>query len=191
MSKVICGYGRWFLRLLDWTQGVPAWWKETAQAGAFLLSSSLLLNHFEPQSSKIKLLLLIMTIGIVVYACTAVSYLFINGVLNLHTWLPASQSKPQPTHPPTPPPSMWGIRAFCRFCPEECGALKALANKDTLLPTQMFPCLPARVTFVADTTLRSPLCFTMRSRRRENFSVARFFLKLVWENGEDEKGYKL
>ena len=28
--------------------------------------------------------------------------------------------------------------------------LKALANEDTLLPTQMFPRLPARATFVAD-----------------------------------------
>ena len=28
---------------------------------------------------------------------------------------------------------------------------KALANEDTLLPTQMFPCLPACATFVADT----------------------------------------
>jgi len=24
----------------------------------------------------------------------------------------------------------------------------------------------------------------------DNFSVARFFLKLVWQNGEDEKGYE-
>ena len=29
--------------------------------------------------------------------------------------------------------------------------VKALANEDTLLPTQMFPRLPARTTFVADT----------------------------------------
>ena len=29
--------------------------------------------------------------------------------------------------------------------------IKALANEDTLLPTQMFPRLPARATFVADT----------------------------------------
>ena len=29
--------------------------------------------------------------------------------------------------------------------------VKALANEDTLLPTQMFPRLPARATFVADT----------------------------------------
>ena len=33
--------------------------------------------------------------------------------------------------------------------------LKALANKDTLLPTQMFPRLPARATFVADTNFVS------------------------------------
>ena len=33
--------------------------------------------------------------------------------------------------------------------------LKALANKDTLLPTQMFPRLPARSTFVADTNFVS------------------------------------
>ena len=30
-------------------------------------------------------------------------------------------------------------------------SLKALANKDTLLPTQMFPRLPTRATFVTDT----------------------------------------
>ena len=30
-------------------------------------------------------------------------------------------------------------------------SLKALANEDTLLPTQMFPRLPARAIFVADT----------------------------------------
>ena len=33
--------------------------------------------------------------------------------------------------------------------------LKALANEDTLLPTQMFPHLPARATFVADTNFVS------------------------------------
>ena len=33
--------------------------------------------------------------------------------------------------------------------------LKALANEDTLLPTQMFPRLPARATFVADTNFVS------------------------------------
>ena len=34
-------------------------------------------------------------------------------------------------------------------------SLKALANEDTLLPTQMFPRLPARATFVADTNFVS------------------------------------
>ena len=33
--------------------------------------------------------------------------------------------------------------------------VKALANEDTLLPTQIFPRLPARVTFVADTNFLS------------------------------------
>ena len=33
--------------------------------------------------------------------------------------------------------------------------LKALANEDTLLPTQIFPRLPARSTFVADTNFVS------------------------------------
>ena len=33
--------------------------------------------------------------------------------------------------------------------------VKALANEDTLLPTQMFPRLPARATFVADTNFVS------------------------------------
>ena len=32
-------------------------------------------------------------------------------------------------------------------------SLKALVNEDTLLPTKMFPRLPARATFVADTSL--------------------------------------
>jgi len=34
------------------------------------------------------------------------------------------------------------------------------------------------------------LCFAMRSRQRDNFFVAQCFLKLVWQNGEDEKGYE-
>ena len=34
-------------------------------------------------------------------------------------------------------------------------SVKALANEDTLLPTQMFPRLPARATFVADTNFVS------------------------------------
>ena len=36
----------------------------------------------------------------------------------------------------------------------EC-IFKALANEDTLLPTQMFPHLPVRATFVADTNFVS------------------------------------
>ena len=35
------------------------------------------------------------------------------------------------------------------------GSFKAPANEDTLLPTQMFPRLPARATFVADTNFVS------------------------------------
>ena len=46
-------------------QGVSAWRKETAQTRVFLLSRSLLLNHLE--SSKTKLLLPIIPIGIVAY----------------------------------------------------------------------------------------------------------------------------
>ena len=38
---------------------------------------------------------------------------------------------------------------------KEMMVLKALANEDTLLPTQMFPRLPARTTFVADTNFVS------------------------------------
>ena len=34
-------------------------------------------------------------------------------------------------------------------------SFKALANEDTLLPTQMFPLLPVRATFVADTNFVS------------------------------------
>ena len=47
-----------------------------------------------------------------------------------------------------------------------------LANEDTLLrtkllPTQMFPCLPARATFVADTNFvsRTPKCFWFCSEK--------------------------
>ena len=40
----------------------------------------------------------------------------------------------------------------CMFRPR---FVKALANEDTLLPTQMFPRLPARATFVADTNFVS------------------------------------
>ena len=57
-----------FYGCLSEPQGVSGWWKETAQTRVFRLPFSLLLNHFEPQSSKTKLLLPIMLIGIVAYA---------------------------------------------------------------------------------------------------------------------------
>ena len=50
------------------SQGVSAWWKETAQTRVFVLSPSLLLNRHEHQSIKAELLLPIMPIGIVAYA---------------------------------------------------------------------------------------------------------------------------
>ena len=34
---------------------------------------------------------------------------------------------------------------------------------------------------------KKPSCFAMRSRWRDNFYIAQFFLKLVWQNGENEK----
>ena len=68
MSKVIMGNDG-FYRCLSEPQGVSAWWKETAET-LFVFSSSLLLNHLEPISSKAKLLLPIMPIGIVAYAFT-------------------------------------------------------------------------------------------------------------------------
>ena len=67
MSKVIMGNGGFYGCLIE-LQGVSAWRKETAQTRVFLLSRSLLLNHLEPQSSQIKLLLPIMPIDIVAYA---------------------------------------------------------------------------------------------------------------------------
>ena len=69
MSKVIMGNGGFYGCLIE-PQGVSAWWKETAQARVFILSPSLLLNRLEPQSSKAKLLLSIMPIGIVAYVFT-------------------------------------------------------------------------------------------------------------------------
>ena len=39
--------------------------------------------------------------------------------------------------------------------PRRRNILKVLANEDTLLPTQMFPRLPSRATFVADTNFVS------------------------------------
>ena len=53
-------------------------------------------------------------------------------------------------------------QTFCAYtcdAPGMCASrwyyIKALANEDTLLPTQMFPRLPARATFVADTNFVS------------------------------------
>ena len=68
MSKVIMGNGG-FYGCLSEPQGVSAWWKETAET-LFVFSCSLLPNHLEPISSKAKLLLPIMPIGIVAYAFT-------------------------------------------------------------------------------------------------------------------------
>ena len=68
VPKVIMGNGG-FYGCLSEPQGVSAWWKETAQT-RIILSRSMLLNHLEPQSSKAKLLLPIMPIGIVAYAFT-------------------------------------------------------------------------------------------------------------------------
>ena len=69
MSKVIMGNGG-FYGCLSEHQGVSAWWKETVQIRVFVLSLSLLLNHLEPESSKAKLLLPLMPIGIIAYAFT-------------------------------------------------------------------------------------------------------------------------
>ena len=69
MSKDIMGNGDFYV-CLSKRQSVSARWKETGQTHVFVLSRSLLLNHLEPQSSKTKLLLPIMPIGIVAYAFT-------------------------------------------------------------------------------------------------------------------------
>ena len=69
MSKVVMGNGG-FYGCLSEPQGVSGWWNETEQTRVFVLSRSLLPNHFEPQSSKTKLLLPIMPIGIVAYTFT-------------------------------------------------------------------------------------------------------------------------
>ena len=63
MSKVITGNDCFYGCLIE-PKGVSAWWKETPKTHVFRLSRSLLLNHLEPQSSKAKLLLLIMPIDI-------------------------------------------------------------------------------------------------------------------------------
>ena len=69
MSKVTMGYGGFYI-CLSGPQGVSAWWMETAQTHVLVLSRSLLLNRLEPQSSKAKLSIPIMPIGIVAYAFT-------------------------------------------------------------------------------------------------------------------------
>ena len=63
------GNGDFYVCLSE-RQSVSAWQKETRQTHVFVLSRSLLLNHLEPQSSKTKLLLPIMPIGIVAYTFT-------------------------------------------------------------------------------------------------------------------------
>ena len=63
------GNGGFYSRLIE-PQGVSAWWKETAQTHVFFLSRSLLLNRLKPQSSKEKLFLPIMPIGVVAYVFT-------------------------------------------------------------------------------------------------------------------------
>ena len=58
-----------FLRLIE-PQGVSVWWKEIAQTRVFLVFRSLLPSHLEPQSSKIKLSLPTMPIGIAAFSFT-------------------------------------------------------------------------------------------------------------------------
>ena len=69
MLKVIMGNDDFYGCLIE-PQGVSMWWKETAETQVFVVSRSLVLNHLEPQSSKAKLSLPIMPIGIVAYALT-------------------------------------------------------------------------------------------------------------------------
>ena len=52
-------------------------------------------------------------------------------------------------------------------------SLKALANEDTLLPTQMFPRLSARATFVADTNFVSG---TVRDTKNVSDFVQKHFV---------------
>ena len=51
--------------------------------------------------------------------------------------------------------SALAMMSFSYFSRIFVQTVKALANEDTLLPTQMFPRLPARATFVADTNFVS------------------------------------
>ena len=69
MSKVIMSNGGFNGRLSE-PPGVSAWWNDTAQTHLFMLSPSLFLSQLEPESSKAKLLLPIMPVGIVAYAFT-------------------------------------------------------------------------------------------------------------------------
>ena len=69
LSKVIMGNGGFYTCLSE-PQGVLAWRKEKAQTLVFVLSRFLLLNRLEPQSSKAKLFLPIMPLGLVAYAFT-------------------------------------------------------------------------------------------------------------------------
>ena len=68
MSQVIVGKSGFYGCLI--VEGVSAWWKEKGQTRVFILSPSLLLNHLGPQSSKAKLLLPIIPIGISTYRFT-------------------------------------------------------------------------------------------------------------------------
>ena len=63
-TEAITGNGG-FYDCLSEHRAVSAWWKEPAQTHVFVLSRSLMLNHIEPPSSKAKLVLQIMPIGIV------------------------------------------------------------------------------------------------------------------------------
>ena len=69
MSKVIVGNGG-FYSCLSGPQGASVWWKEIAEIRVFLLPPSLLLNHFNPQSSKAERLLPVIPLSIVGYAFT-------------------------------------------------------------------------------------------------------------------------
>ena len=69
MSKVVLGNSGYY-GCLNEPHGVSAQWKKTEQTHVVVLSRSLMLNHLEPHLSKAKPLLLIMPIGIIVYAFT-------------------------------------------------------------------------------------------------------------------------
>ena len=53
-----------------------------------------------------------------------------------------------------------GLKMYPRVC--HWGHLKALANEDTLLPTKIFPRLPARAAFVADTNTKNVSDFVQK-----------------------------